>query len=65
LTLYTAIENLPDNYRLLINLRHLQMMSYEEIAEVTRLPLGTVKTGIFRARQILRKSLVLDGLHDG
>jgi RNA polymerase sigma-70 factor (ECF subfamily) len=63
--IYAAIDNLPDTYRLLINLRHLQMMSYEEIAEVTGMPLGTVKTGIFRARQLLRKTLVLEGFHDG
>jgi DNA-directed RNA polymerase specialized sigma24 family protein len=31
--------------------------SYEEIADVTQLPLGTVKTGIFRARQQLRQEL--------
>jgi RNA polymerase sigma-70 factor (ECF subfamily) len=63
--IYAAIDNLPDTYRLLINLRHLQMMSYEEIAEVTGMPLGTVKTGIFRARQLLRKTLVMEGFHDG
>jgi RNA polymerase sigma-70 factor (ECF subfamily) len=55
--LHGAIEALPAGYRLLITLRHLQEMSYNEIAEVTGLPLGTVKTGIFRARQMLRSAL--------
>lgn len=55
--LHHAIDNLPANYRLLITLRHLQEMSYNEIAEVTELPLGTVKTGIFRARRLLREVL--------
>jgi RNA polymerase sigma-70 factor (ECF subfamily) len=55
--LHSAIEDLPDSYRVLITLRHLQEMSYAEIAEVTGQPLGTVKTGIYRARQILKEKL--------
>ena len=55
--LHSAIEELPESYRLLITLRHLQEMTYTEIAEVTGQPLGTVKTGIFRARQLLRKRI--------
>lgn len=55
--LHIAIEELPDSYKLLITLRHLQEMSYREIAEVTMQPLGTVKTGIFRARQLLRQKI--------
>ena len=57
LALHQAIDNLPESYRLLITLRHLQEMSYAEIATVTEMPLGTVKTGIFRARRLLRKKL--------
>jgi RNA polymerase sigma-70 factor, ECF subfamily len=52
-----AFAALPESYRLLVTLRHLQEMSYEEIAQVTGMPLGTVKTGIFRARRILRTAL--------
>ena len=44
--LHAVVEELPDSYRLLITLRHLQNMSYNEIAQVTGMPLGTVKTGI-------------------
>lgn len=55
--LHTAIDELSESYRLLITLRHLQGMSYKEISEVTCMPLGTVKTGIFRARQILKVAL--------
>jgi RNA polymerase sigma-70 factor (ECF subfamily) len=55
--LHAAIDQLPDAYRLLITLRHLQGMAYTEIAQATGMPLGTVKTGIFRARRILRKEL--------
>jgi RNA polymerase sigma-70 factor (ECF subfamily) len=52
--LHKALDEMPDSYRLLLTLRHLQELSYVEIAEVTGLPLGTVKTGIHRARQELR-----------
>lgn len=54
---YTAVDQLPETYRLLITLRHQDGYSYEEIAEITQMPLGTVKTGIFRARQQLRQAL--------
>jgi RNA polymerase sigma-70 factor (ECF subfamily) len=57
--LYSAIGELPASYRLLITLRHLQEMSYAEIAEATMQPIGTVKTGIFRARQLLRQRIEL------
>ncbi len=55
--LHQAIENLDENYRLLITLRYQNELSYEEIASTLNLPLGTVKTGIFRAKEQLRKSL--------
>lgn len=56
-SIHQAIADLPESYSLLISLRHLQGMNYNEIADVTGLPLGTVKTGIFRARKLLREAL--------
>lgn len=56
--LLAGFEKLPGNYRLLLSLRHLQEMSYEEIAAVTNLPLGTVKTGIHRGRQLLKEKIL-------
>jgi len=53
-----AIQNLDSNYQLLITLRYQNELSYEEIASTLNLPLGTVKTGIFRAKEQLRKLLV-------
>jgi RNA polymerase sigma-70 factor (ECF subfamily) len=53
----SAIEDLPTGYRQLILLRHRQNCRYDEIARITRLPLGTVKNRIFRAREILRARL--------
>lgn len=52
-----AIKNLPDKYRRVIHLRHVEEKSYEEIAEILRLPIGTVKAHIFRAREMLYKRL--------
>ena len=52
-----AIAQLPDKYRVVIEMRHLQELAYEEIAEELCLPLGTVKAHIFRAREMLYKML--------
>jgi RNA polymerase sigma-70 factor (ECF subfamily) len=55
--LQRAINELDSNYQLLITLRYQNELSYDEIASTLNLPLGTVKTGIFRAKEQLRKSL--------
>ena len=55
--LHAQINNLPDSYRVLISLRYQEELSYEEIAQVLNLPLGTVKTGLFRAKERLREKL--------
>lgn len=58
----TVVRSLPANYRELIVLRHSQDLSYEEIVEVTGLPLGTVKNRLFRAREIMRQQFVEKGI---
>ena len=55
--LQAAIGTLPPKYRAIFLLRHLDDLSYEEIAAATELPLGTVKTHLFRARALLRVAL--------
>jgi RNA polymerase sigma-70 factor (ECF subfamily) len=55
--LRAAIEALPEKYRTVITLYHLQGKQYEEIAEVLGLPMGTVKTHLFRAKDQLRRLL--------
>ncbi len=55
--IHEAIENLPDKYRQVIEMRHLEELSYQEISDQLDLPLGTVKAHIFRAREMLYKSL--------
>lgn len=52
-----AIEDLPEKYRKVILLRHSDELSYEEISEITKVPLGTVKARIFRAREMLKRKL--------
>lgn len=52
-----AIEDLPEKYRKVIQLRHMEEKSYQEISEVLDKPLGTVKAHIFRAREMLYKAL--------
>jgi RNA polymerase sigma factor (sigma-70 family) len=52
-----AIAQLPEKYRIVIRLRHTEERSYEEIAEALKLPIGTVKAHIFRARELLYKNL--------
>ncbi|MEO8502292.1 MAG: sigma-70 family RNA polymerase sigma factor [Acidobacteriota bacterium] len=52
-----AVDALPWEYRELILLRHFSELSYEEIAQVKRLPLGTVKNKLFRGRQMLKERL--------
>ncbi|HKI46656.1 MAG TPA: sigma-70 family RNA polymerase sigma factor [Balneolales bacterium] len=52
-----AIRNLPEKYRAVIEMRHIEEKSYQEISELLDLPLGTVKAHIFRARELLYKFL--------
>lgn len=53
-----AIAALPAEFRELITLRHFAGLSYEQIAEVKDMPLGTVKNKLFRARAVLKERLV-------
>lgn len=58
----SVIGRLPQPYRELIVLRHAHDMNYDEIAEVTGLPLGTVKNRIFRAREAMRGMFIERGI---
>lgn len=57
----SVVKCLPAVYRELILLRHSQDLSYDEIAEITNLPLGTVKNRLFRAREMMRQIFVERG----
>ena len=62
LEIETVVRALPAAYRELIILRHSQDLTYEEIVEVTGLPLGTVKNRLFRARDMMRQQFVQRGI---
>lgn len=51
------VKSLPGQYQILLMLRYQQGCSYAEISEILDLPLGTVKTGIFRARERLKEAV--------
>jgi RNA polymerase sigma-70 factor (ECF subfamily) len=48
------VNSLPERYKILIELRYYEELSYDEIAKVTNLPLGTVKAQLNRAKAILQ-----------
>ena len=56
-----GLDALPEDYRAVLLLRETEQLSYAEIAAVTGLELGTVKSRINRARQALRNYLSADG----
>lgn len=56
-----VVRCLPESYRELIILRHSRDLSYDEIAEETSLPLGTVKNRLFRAREMMREIMLKRG----
>jgi len=60
LSVREAVSNLPDSYRICIDLYFFYDMSYTDIAAVTELPLNTIKSHIFRAKKILREYLKED-----
>ncbi len=55
--LQTAIAQLPILFRTLIELYHIEEMSYTEISQITELPMNTVKSYLFRARKMLKDFL--------
>jgi RNA polymerase sigma-70 factor, ECF subfamily len=52
------MAQLPTKYRSVLILRHLQEMTYEEMAAVLSIPVGTIKTHLFRARHLLKERLL-------
>ena len=55
-----AIARLPAHYRLLVAAHYLEGVRYEDLADALQLPLGTVKTQLYRAKQQLRRMLETD-----
>jgi RNA polymerase sigma factor (sigma-70 family) len=61
--LLEEVARLPDRFRAVVTLFYLEEMSYEDLAATLNLPLGTVKTNLFRARVLLRRR-VLQRTHE-
>ena len=53
-----AMAFLPPAYRAALTLRHMQQLSYQEVADTLGIPLGTVKTHLHRARAALKAKLI-------
>jgi RNA polymerase sigma-70 factor, ECF subfamily len=51
------LSQLPAKYRAVLVLRHLQDLTYEEMAEILMMPIGTIKTHLFRARNLLKERM--------
>ena len=52
-----AIDTLPSDMRAMVVMRFWEELSYEEIAQLKNMPLGTVKNKLFRGRQMLKSKL--------
>jgi RNA polymerase sigma-70 factor, ECF subfamily len=56
-TVQAAMEDLPEDLRTAIELREIEGLSYEEIANIMNCPIGTVRSRIFRAREAIAAKL--------
>ncbi len=56
-TVNSTLQNLPDELRRAITLREIEGLSYEEIANIMDCPIGTVRSRIFRAREVIAEKL--------
>ena len=60
-----ALNSLPDSFRIVVELADLRDYSYAEIGQMLRLPIGTVRSRLFRARQRLRQVLAEYAVRNG
>ncbi len=56
-TVNSTMESLPEELRTAIQLREIEGMSYEDIAQIMNCPIGTVRSRIFRAREAIAEQL--------
>jgi RNA polymerase sigma-70 factor (ECF subfamily) len=60
-----ALDELPEDYRVMILLADVEELSYKEIAEVVGCPIGTVMSRLHRARKIMQRQLLAQAVHLG
>ena len=53
-----ALDELPEEYRIAVTLCDMEEMTYETASEVLGVPIGTIRSRVFRGRRILRHKLV-------
>lgn len=58
------VDALPERLRTVVILREVEDLSYEEISEMLHIPLGTVRSRLFNARQIVKERLIKQGFID-
>lgn len=59
---WSVVDRIPLKFRELILMRYLQELKYDEIADITQLPVGTVKNRLFKAKEMLKMELEKDGV---
>lgn len=57
-----AIKQLPSDIKSVVILRHIEGLSYKEISEFVYMPIGTVKTYLFRGRKMIKDILINEGI---
>ncbi len=60
LILQLEVEKLPPIYRTVVTLFHMEELNYKEISKITNLPLGTLKSYLFRARKQLKENILIN-----
>jgi len=58
-----ALQRLPEAFRIVVMLADVEGLSYKEVAETLQCPIGTVMSRLYRARQLLRKTLWVHARH--
>jgi RNA polymerase sigma-70 factor, ECF subfamily len=58
--LQRALDGLPEAYRVVLVLSELEGFSYQEVADILRVPIGTIRSRLSRARSLLQKTLWRD-----
>ncbi len=62
--LYALVDSMPERYRMVINFYYLEETSYKDISEIMGIPIGTVKTYLFRAKVYLKKKMQEMGFYE-
>ena len=60
-----ALNQVPEDFRVAVILSDIEELSYQEIADATNVPIGTVRSRIARGRSILRKLLLEFAMKEG